>query len=369
MTFQELKEFLTKPVGAPKTASVGASSAGASKRRSRAPTDVVGVELGSGDPRGCPAVRLVQRKGKWIVRAMGFVPSPKGALPTSWKELDKQPTWALPSDFAAPAAALAVNSADQVIRQTTKESLTEGGKSLVFDAPNSRDGLRFAVEDLGEASFVLESGLPEYQVLWLSRLLPEGKRPTAASVQTAPAAMLSTLAEQPQFAADGGNAAALFVMGQTTYFVGYRGGKPVLFREFPGVGGILRIREALRVGFGMEEKMVDEVLDDTLIDPSPILAPIVNPILRQLELSLDYLKSRLGVGVDKVFLMGLSSGARHWSKMCEEMLSVKLVAPDLFEGLEVTARFDKGAETLLKRSHRFMVAYGAARAAMEEVEA
>lgn len=367
MTFRELKDFLTKPVGAPKVASGGGVSlSGATKRSRRALTDVVGVELGSGDPRGCPAVRLVHKKDKWTVRAIGFVPSPKGHMPTSWKELDSQPTWALPSDFSAPSAALAVNSDDLVIRQTTKESLTDGGKSLVWGAPNSRDGLRFAVEELGEASFVLESGLPEYLVLWLSRLLPEGKRPTATSVQTAPSAMLAALAEQPLFSADGGNAAALFVMSRAIYFAGYRGGKPILFREFPG-GGILKVREALRAGFGMEEKMVDEVLDDTLIDPSPILAPIVNPVLRQLELSLDYLKSRLGVNADKVFLMGLSSGARHWSKMCEEMLNVRLVTPDLFEGLEITTRFDKGTEMFLKRSHRFLAAYGAARAAMEAV--
>lgn len=367
MTFQELKDVLTKPIGAPKAAASGEASAVRAPRR-RVPTDVVGVELGSDDPRGCPAVRLVNKKGRLLVRAVGFVPAPAGDLPTSWKGLDRQPVWELPSDFAAPSAALAVNSSEQVVLQATKESLTAGGKQLSFGAPNSRDGLRFMVEDLGESSFVLQSGLPEFQVLWLSRLLPEGKRPTACSVQTAPSAMLAAIVEQPQFAAEGGNAAALFVTGTSTYFVGYRGGRLVLFREFPGVGGVLKMRAALKAGFGMEDKMVDEVLDDTLIDPSPILAPIVNHVLRQLELSLDYLKSRLGVGVDKVFLMGLSSGVRHWNKMSEEMLSVKLVAPGLFEGVEVEPRFDAGAETLLKYSHRFMVAYGAARAAMEVAE-
>ena len=255
-----------------------------------------------------------------------------------------------------------------VIRQTTKESLTEGGKALDFAAPNSRDGLRFAVADLGESSFVLESGMPEYQVLWLSRLLPEGRRPTACSVQTAPSAMLSALAEHSVFKADGGNAAVVFVTGSSTYFVGYRGGRLVLFREFPGIGGVQKIREALKAGFGMEEKMVDAALDDTLIDPTPILAPIVNPMLRQLELSLDYLKSRLGVGVDKVLLMGLSAGARHWNKMSEEMLNVRLVTPDLFEGVDVSACIARGDDALLRHSHQFMMAYGAARAAMEVAE-
>ncbi len=363
MTFQEFKDLLTKPIGAPQESGVEKP---VSKKRAAVPSDIVGIELGSGDPRGCPAVRLLHKKGQWVIKAIGFVPSPEGKLPSSWKELDQQPTWSLPSAFAAGAAALAVNSPDQVIRQTTKETLTEGGKKLLLDEPNSRDGLRFTVGTMGDASSLMESGLPEYQVLWLSRLLPEGHRPTAFSVQTAPAAMLAALAENPEFNQLGGNAAALFVTAESVYFVGYRAGLPVLFREFAGLGGILKMREALKAGFGMEEKMVDEVLDDTLIDPSPILSPIINPILRQLELSLDYLKSRLGVGVDKVFLMGLSSGAKHWGRMCEEILNVKLVAPELFEGLEVAERFDEKAAAYLKRSHRFMMAYGAARAAMEE---
>ena len=361
MTFREIKELLTKPVGAP-------NAGDAVKRRSvQVPTDVVGVELGAGDSRGCPAVRLVRRKGIWVVRSLGFVPPPQGAMPTSWKELDNQPTWALPSSFAAPAAALAVNSPDQVVRQTTMESLSDGGnKQIEPGVPISHDGLRFRVEPLGEASFVLESGLPEYQVLWLSRLLPEGKRPTACSVQTASVAMLAALSEQPAFAAEGGNAASLFVTGSAIYFVGFRGGVPVLFREFPGIGGLKRIRETVRAGFGMtEEKLVDEMLDDTLVDPTPILGPIVNPVLRQLELSLDYMNNRLGISVKQVFLMGLPSGARHWGRMAERVLNVKLVSPDLFNGVDLPVKFDREADALLKRSHTFLAAFGAARAALE----
>ena len=357
-----LMEKLTKPIGAPKTS-------GEAKRRTAVPTDVVGVELGGGDPRGCPAVRLVHRPGKsWAVRAVGFVPPPNVAIPTSWKELDRQPTWSLPAAFAAPYAALAVNSPDQVVRQTTLETLSDDGTKIERGAPVSKGGLRFAVEPMGEASFVLESGIPEFQALWLSRLLPEGRRPTACSVQTSATAMLASLVEQPEFNAVGGNAAALFVSGDAIWFVGFRGGVPVLFREFQGMGGGVKIREALKGGFGMDEKMMDEVLDDTLIDPSPILAPILNPILRQMELSLDYLRSRQGVAVEKVFLMGLTSGARHWSKMSESMLNVKLTSPDLFDGVELPGRLDEATTALLKRSHVFMTAYGAARAAMEDAE-
>ena len=361
MTFAELKELLTKPVGAPRE--------GEPKSRRPAPAlgDVVGVELGAGDVRGCPAVRLVHRKGVWSVRALGFVSPPKDSLPDSWKGLNRQPTRSLPADFAAPSAALAVASSSQVVRQTTVESLSDGGaKQTALGVPLSHDGLRFRLEPLGEASSVLESGLPEYQVLWLSRLFPEGKRPTACSVQTSVAAMLAALSEQPDFKADGGTAAALFVTHSSVYFVGFREGLPVLFREFPGLGGLRTIRETLKTGLGLgEERILDEMLDDTLVDPTPILGPVVNPILRQLELSLDYLVNRLGISVSRVFLMGLTSGAQHWSRMAESMLNVRLAAPDLFAGVELSAKFDRGVEPLLKRSHMFLAAFGAARAAME----
>lgn len=353
--------MLTQPIG---------SSAAKVEQKKRGPSalaDVVGIELGGGDERGCPAVRLVRRKGVWAVRALGFVKPPAQALPTSWKDIDIQPTWSLPSAFAAPSAALAVRSADQVVRQMSPEALADGEKGGLTKAPFSRDGLRLAVAPLGDGAFVLEAGLPEYQVLWLSRLFPEGHRPTAASVQPASAAMLSALAEQEDFNADGGNAAALFVTESSVCFVGYRNAMPVLLREFPGVGGTVRIREAVKVGLGLsEDKMVDAVMDDTLVDLDSVLRPLVNPILRQLELSLDYMKGRLGISVNRVFLMGQTFGAAHWNRLADELLGVRLEAPELFRGYEFPAGLDGETGALASQSHLFMVALGAARSAMEE---
>ena len=68
--------------------------------------------------------------------------------------------------------------------------------------------MRFVTQPLAEAPFVIQSGLPEFQLLWLSHLLPEGRRPTAASIQTLPSALLASLCEQPAFNAVGGTAFA-----------------------------------------------------------------------------------------------------------------------------------------------------------------
>lgn len=47
------------------------------KPRAVALKDVVGLEVGTGDPRGCPAVRVVRAGESWRVTAVGFVPEPE----------------------------------------------------------------------------------------------------------------------------------------------------------------------------------------------------------------------------------------------------------------------------------------------------
>ena len=374
-----------------------AAGDGASGRRAGA-SDVTGVLLESGDSRGCPAVRLQKRKGAFQLVCAGFVPPPAGTLPTSWEESKFLPDWSLPPAFQSPQAALAVLSPDLFIRQTTADALAVGGKPASSAAepakkklgvrrpaatpekaaapakaevpkpfvPVSRDGSRFVTAPLDEAPFILQTGLPEYQVLWLSRLLPEGRRPTACSVQTAPSAMLCALHEQPEFAAADGTAMAVFVTRTTVYFAGYRKGALLLFRECPGVAGYEVMRELVKSGLGVTDELVDSILEDTLIDPRPALEPLVRPVLQQLQLSLDYLAQRHDVHVDKVFLMGLPAGANYWSSFAQEMLGVPFVSPGVFEGFVLPKAADAmPADMTDAASQAFLVALGAARAAME----
>ena len=372
---------------------------GASDRRAGA-ADVTGVLLESGDTRGCPAVRLQRRKGTFQLVCAGFVPPPAGTLPTSWEESKFLPDWSLPSAFQSPQAALAVLSPDLFIRQTTADALATGGnasssaepvkkklgvrrspavasdkekaatpakaEAVVPFMPVSRDGNRFVTAPLGDAPFMLQTGLPEYQVLWLSRLLPEGRRPTACSVQTGPAAMLASLHEQPEFVAAGGTAVAVFVTRSAVYFAGYRKGALLLFRECPEAAGYDVMRELVKSGLGVTDDLVDSILEDTLIDPRPALEPLVRPVLQQLQLSLDYLAQRHDVHVDKVFLMGLPAGASYWSSFAQEVLGMPFTAPSVFEGLAMPKTAEAiPAELTPAASQTFLMAFGAARAAME----
>ena len=373
----------------------------------RALSDVTGVVLNTGDARGCPAVRLVHRKNGWSVAAAGFVPSPVDALPESWEEANKAQTpWSLPAAFQAPNAALAVLSPNMFTRQTTPDVLTadlvqtapkvsatppprklgvrrlekksaapaakpaEGAADKGLDVkpgiPTQASGVRYVVQPLAEKPFVIQAGMPEYQVVWLSRLLPEGRRPTAASIQTLPSALLASICEQPAFNAAGGTAFAIYVMRNSVYLAGYKDGQLLLFRSCPGVAGWEMLREGLKLRLGLDEEMVDEILDDALIDPRSAMEPFVRPVLQQLEISLDYLQNRHNLRIDKVFIMGLPSGARYWSQMAEEALHMPLVAPSVFEGLALPPKDHELAALTPSKSQAFLAALGAARAAMEE---
>ncbi len=368
----------------------------------RGPSDVTGVFLDHGDPRGCPAVRLQRKKGEIRVVAAGFVPLPDGQFPKSWDDLHNQAKWSLPHAFQSPQAALAVYSQDMFIRQTTVDALTseepapakssaapskkklgvrrdapqpsaekEKKSSSAIAAPVpfvpvSQGGNRFVIAPMDEAPFILQAGLPEYQVLWLSRLLPEGHRPTACSVQVAPAAMLAALHSQPDFVSADGTAVAVFVTRTSIYFAGYRKGALLLFRECPGAAGYEVMRELVKYGLSVTDDLVDSILEDTLIDPRPALEPLVRPVLQQLQLSLDYLAQRYDVHVDKVFLMGLSAGASYWNSFAEETLGIPFVSPDAFAGFPQLAKGVQVPNDLTPGSSQaYLAALGAARAAME----
>ena len=370
-------------------------------------SDVTGVVLNTDDARGCPAVRLVHKKNVWSIVAAGFVPTPVDSLPESWEEANKSQTpWSLPAAFQAPHAAFAVQSPNMFTRQTTPDALTADlvqtapkvsatppprrlgvrrlekkpaaseakaadgagvkGPEVNPGEPTQASGVRFVMQPLAERPFVIQSGLPEYQVVWLSRLLPEGRRPTAASIQTLPSALLASLCEQPAFNAAAGTAFAIYVMRNSVYLAGYKEGQLMLFRSCPGVAGWEMLREGVKLRLGLEDEMVDEILDDALIDPRSAMEPFVRPILQQLEISLDYLVSRHNLRIDKVFIMGLPSGARYWSQMAEESLRMPLIAPSVFDGLTLPPKDHELAEMTPSKSQAFLAALGAARAAMEE---
>lgn len=387
-----------------KTITIG----GGAKRRK--PIDLVGVDLFAGDARGCPAVRLTERKGALHVAAVGFVPPPADALPGSWEAAAKSCSWSLPAAFQAPHAALAVTSPDMFLAQTTKEAFradfTAGAHRTEDEGaakpkrfalrreekpkasapppaaaepppfepgvPVSNGGTRFVMKPLGDdGAFVMEAGLPEYQVLWLSRLLPEGRRPTAASVQLRPAALAASLLRQPAFAASNGDALALFMTDGGVHIAGYRRGDIALWRTCRGAPGWRTVCDALKKDLGIDDAMVADVLDDTLIDPRPVLEPLLAPVLDELAVSRDYLAGKLGLDVKTAILMGVPAGAAYWRALAEARAHLALVSPAPFDGLVLDEKAAAGGAPVDGgAAHVFLGALGAALAlAGEEASA
>ena len=377
--------------------------------KSKSSVDLTGCELGGDDERGAPAVRISLRKGKWRLEAADFVKAPEGEMPGRWEDVAKQPTWELPRAFQSPHAAIAINSPLASFGQASEEAIvqemmhglatepekparaadTPGKKKFSLHkgdeakapapapkpaaptanakppelpkpgVPVSENGRRFAVRPFAEDGFHLSASLPEFQALWLSRLLPEGRRPTASSIQLADAALMASILAQPEFAESSGDTLAIFVRRNSIHFAGYRKGEPVLWRKCPSVKGSLQMRTMVRKSLGITEDLVDSVLEDSLIDPREALEPFLQPVLHELELSRAYLAGKHNIKLEKIFLMGLTAGAEHWRRYAEEALRLQIVAPDPFAGFELA----KGLEA--KDAQAFLVALGAAIAASE----
>lgn len=391
-----------------KSIEIGFGGKGA-KRPSAA--DLTGVELFGGDARGCPAVRLVRRKGVWHLAAAGFVPAPGGELPEKWEDTPHQPKWELPTPFQAPHAAIAVNSTQAVFAQATADTIVQdiargpsaakaepGGaagaqkrlglrrpaqaqpppersapakKAPALPEPGvplSENGLRVAIRPTAEQGFHLEAALPEFQALWLSRLLPEGRRPTASSIQPRDAALMASVLAQPLFREAGGDALAVFVGDRSIHFAGYKAGAPVLWRRCPAAGGYQALREAIKRGLGVGDDLVESVLDDSLVDPRSALEPLLGPVLDELELSRAYLADRHAVRPAKIILLGLPAGAAYWRRFALESHRLDLAAPGVFEGVEFPAKAKPGeidAAAQGADATAFLPALGAALAAAE----
>ena len=378
--------------------------------KKRKPMDIVGIDLFGGDPRGCPAVRLTEKKGALRIAALGFLPPPAVPLPESWEAASKATSWSLPSPVQAPQAAIAVTSPDMFVAQTTVDAVRSDvlagahadgeaarprlagerkfgirrqerpsaapaapAKAAKIEIrpgePVSNGGMRFVMQALaGSTGFVMEAGLPEYQALWLSRLLPEGRRPTASSIQLAPAARTAAPILQPAFLKADGTAMVLFASPSGFDIAGYRRGELVLWRNCRGVPGTVQLRERLKTGLGLDDEMVDSALDDNLIDPMPVLEPLLAPVLDELAVSRDYLSGKLDAEPGAVLALGLRAGVSHWRALTRERAHLELTVPAALDGIERIERIHlgEGVKDDAAGSHDFTVALGAALAVYGE---
>ena len=119
------------------------------------------------------------------------------------------------------------------------------------------------------------------------------------------------------------------------------------------------MRNTIKKTLGVGEDLINDVLEDSLVDPRPALEPFLRPVLQQLDLARVYLAGKHALNTDRVLLLGLPYGAKHWKQMTEESLKLHLVTAKPFDGLSI----GKGIDT--SKGHLCLVALGAAIAAAE----
>lgn len=319
--------------------------------------DVVGLEIGSGHPDGVPAVRVSKRAdGKTELVAAGFLRLP-GQLPeAAASEETLPPVWHLPRPFQASQAALAVTSPLAFLRHASGTEEEAENKQVPYRCVS-----RVLAADLPP----LKAGLPEFQASWAARLFPEGRRPTACSVQISNSAAVNGFLASPLFKTLTGTAVALFVFPNHTSLVAVHEGNIVLYREHPI--GYTHVRAAIANQMRIETTLADAVLQDTFVDPVPMIEPVLKALFRQVEISSDYLLRRRNCQVQNYFLCGLPSGAKYWSTIFSRMMNQPLAVFHPFDGLIKPQRPSLIPPNIAEVEPFLMTALGAARAVLEDV--
>lgn len=323
------------------------------------PADVVGVEVGAGLSEGAPAVRLRRAPdGALRIAAAGFVPVVSDIASILAMPGDMRGAWAFPPEFRAPSAALAVTAPDALVRQS--DSVADA--TADFDASTLRTKASSSGKK-GALPFV--AFMPEELAKRVARLLPEGRKPTAVSIQVSPLARVDAFAASPALAAAGGTAVLIQIAANSTTIALFAKGAVSLYREL-SVGEADSLH-AVAGPMNVDNATAKELLEGGLVDPAPFLGPLVMPIFRQAELSTDYLLRRNGLVVEHFFVAGPAALAPHWAAIFRDQTGREATVCNPIadfpqeEGASLPADFDKV-------SGLFAAALGAAAAAMQEEE-
>ncbi len=319
-------------------------------------TDVVGLELGSG-LSGVPAIRLVKGKQGLEIKAIGILDL-LDTMPQALEAVTSDRTvWNLPKPFCSANAALAVTSKLSFLRHTSgvNEEIPEKKLCLYRD-------IRCAFgSDMPE----LVAGLPEFQAVWASGLFPEGRSPTACSLQISQLALLNGFNHHPAVKAAVGSSVALFVSSHSTTLVAFQNRIPVLYRDYPL--GASHVQQEVAAKMQLSPILVQQLLEEDAMDASPYLEPILKPLIRQIEIMNDYLSRRRNAPASNFFISGPLIGGRYWNSIFQQLIGKELIYCRPFEGIPLAKDAVVMPDKLREVETLFASAAGAALAVMEAV--
>ncbi|NLB70171.1 MAG: hypothetical protein GX804_10935 [Lentisphaerae bacterium] len=284
----------------------GAASS-ASYQERRPVVDVVGMEIGSDNEQGTPAVRMRMKFGVPKISAAGFLDL-DSSIPDTFSEETASQRWILPKPFCAPDAAMVVSSSDTIMRQAVSvdDALSDRDKDFYRTRMYKANG-----EDI---SFV--AAIPEQLAAWIANLLPEGRRPTTCSIQLRELAKMNAFLASDTFSRTNGTAMLMDVGAYSTTLVIFKDFIPILYREH-SIGNE-NVIEAVSDGMNLDRPTVFKLLNETLVDPTSMLDPVLTPLFRQAELSTDYAARKSGGFIEHFFVTGLDTGERFWVQLFRE---------------------------------------------------
>ena len=326
-------------------------------KRNHVLTDVVGLEIGAGVAQGVPAVRLRRQNEKVEVVAAGFLDL-KGDLPETHTAAEIQPVWQLPGKFAAPHAALALTSTLGVIRHATGagEDIPEKKQMMYREIDRS----------FGSDVPPLLAAMPDFQASWAAKLLPEGRRPTACSLQLTSLAAMNCFQRHATCHRLEGGCIVLFVFQSYTAMVAFHSGIPLLYREHPL--GALHIQQEIASRMQMDVATVNQFMEDASVDLSLIFESVLRPLYRQVEIISDYVSRRRNTQVSRYYLAGAVAGEVYWISVFKQIMQGDI---DVFRTFSDLLVVENEASVLVDRKSMeplLLGATGAALAALEVVE-
>lgn len=330
-------------------------SSGGSTPQPKPAEDVVGIELGSGHAEGTPVARLRRgQDGRLELVAAALLPL-DSRVPEAGAAPLRGSGWALPKAFQAPSAAMVISSEEAVLRQASgvDEALADKDKAA----------FRTQLYAKGGDSLPFVAAVPEHVAAWAARLLPEGRRPTAVSIQVADMARLNAFAVCPSFTETNGTALLLIAGATSTALAIFHEFEPILYRKH-SIGN-RDVLEAVCRKMNLDEGTARQILNDTLVDPTPVIEPVLGPLFRQAEMSADYAVRMKGCFIDRFFLCGQATGIHYWAEVFKSKTGAEIVPcnPALEMPRAPDAILPPDFEAI---SRTFTPAIGGAAAAMED---
>jgi hypothetical protein len=324
-------------------------------RASAVSKDVVGMELGAGLPQGVPVVRLHVTKKHTELLAAGFVKL-NDHLPDTQVEPELETNnWALPKEFQASKAAIAVTSPMAVLRQTSDTGEKESGVSKIRKVSVKTDRHHPPIV----------SSMPDFMAAWIAARFPEGRRPTTRSIQTSMSAALNCFMCGPVMPDQDKPALAVFCFKHQSSIAVFFEGRLILYREHPV--GYMTIKESISKKMNIDVEMVDTLMNDPVVDISPIIEPPLNALFRQVDISADYLSRRKNSEINDYYIYGIPSGVKHWTQTFKKVVGKQLHHLHPFGGISCSHKRLLLPDSFEKDAPLFMSAIGAARALLEDL--